>query len=345
MFHSLASVLPLQRKSCLRRLITAASIAFAVLANGQDFDSTVHLQIVQLLIEGDYSSRGADACLGCHDEEEPFPTSEIFATVHGHPEIDGSPFSSSDPENYPHGLQCEACHGPAGEHTKKLLAEGEIRQPMLNFGSQANVRSDLQNQMCLACHEDYNRSHWQHSAHERSLLACTDCHEIHDREDSVRLHASHNDFCVSCHQDVGASMFQRSSHPMRESTLVCRDCHDPHGGKVDASGLVREKTLNEVCLGCHQEKVGPFVWEHPPVAEDCGICHVPHGSSQPALLVRRPPQLCQECHSSVGHRSLRMDPDTLPSDPNAEFLFLSACLNCHSQVHGSNHPSGNLFRK
>ena len=66
------------------------------------------------LAAGTYSPRGADTCLGCHDESEPFATAAVFETVHGHPGIDGSPFADAVSSAFPAGLQCEACHGPAG---------------------------------------------------------------------------------------------------------------------------------------------------------------------------------------------------------------------------------------
>lgn len=136
---------------------------------------------------------------------------------------------------------------------------------------------------------------------------------------------------------------QRSSHPMRDNQLVCRDCHDPHGSAGE--GLTVGATANETCFACHAEKRGPFLWEHAPAAEDCMICHVPHGSNQPALLVRRAPQLCQGCHSSAGHRSFPQVAAQLPPGPASEFLIAQACLNCHTEVHGSNHPSGGRLRR
>ena len=305
----------------------------------------IHAEIVKKLIAGDYSKRGADVCLGCHDEDEEFPTNAIFLTIHGHPNVKGSPFQQSDPDHFPHGLQCEACHGPAGDHLKKFLDDGEVHEPMLNFSEASNAQPDLRNQICLACHDDYNRSHWQGSPHESAMLTCGNCHEIHNPIDEVRTREGHNEVCRSCHEDVWADVLKRSSHPMRENQLICLDCHDPHGGKIDTEGLLRQANINELCLVCHQEKRGPFTWEHPPVEEDCGLCHTSHGSNQPALLVNRAPQLCQSCHSSVGHRSLRMDPEKFSNEIGAEFQFLNACLNCHAEIHGSNHPAGNLFRR
>jgi DmsE family decaheme c-type cytochrome len=239
----------------------------------------------------------------------------------------------------PAGLQCEACHGPIGEHGERFLDDGAAREAVLNFGARGNAAAALQNAMCMQCHASYQRAHWAGSAHEAADLACADCHRMHSADDPVRAATAQNATCATCHRGVAADAMKLSAHPLSEDQLVCRDCHDPHGSSGDA--LAIRPTANETCLVCHAEMRGPFLWEHPPAAEDCLACHVPHGSNQPALLVRRAPQLCQGCHSSIGHRSLPQ----LPSGPPSAFLLANACLNCHSEVHGSNHPSGRWLRR
>lgn len=308
----------------------------------ESFAADDHDLLAAKLAAGDYSRRGADSCLTCHDETEAFPTTAIFATAHGHPGVAASPFAPAQSADFPAGLQCEACHGPAGEHGRNMVPDGENREPILNFGQRGNAGADLQNQLCLACHADYERARWRGSAHEQADVACASCHRIHSAADPVRAQTGQTETCVTCHSEVASALFKRSSHPLREHQLVCTDCHDPHGGGAD---LLQRATPNDVCFDCHAEKRGPFLWEHPPASEDCGICHEPHGANQPALLSRRAPQLCQACHSSVGHRSLPQLPTQAPSDPQGAFLFANACLNCHAQVHGSNHPSGNLLRR
>lgn len=319
-----------------------AAVLFSLALSADDQSGQADAVLTAKLAAGDYSSRGADTCLRCHDDSEPFPTAAVFDNVHGHPAIPGTPFKSGSSAQRPAGLQCEACHGPVGEHGQRMLGEGLEREPIVNFGDRANASADLQNHFCLACHEDYGRARWAGSAHEQGDVACADCHRIHDRVDGIRTQTGQAGACLDCHRAVRADLLKLSSHPLRDHQLVCRDCHDPHGG---GDGLLRAQSANQACFGCHAEKQGPFLWEHPPATEDCGICHLPHGANQPALLVRRAPQLCQACHSSVGHRSLPALANRSPEDPGAEFLFANACLNCHAQVHGSNHPSGNLLRR
>ena len=140
---------------------------------------------------------------------------------------------------------------------------------------------------------------------------------------------------MKCHVDKRAKFFQMSHHPVREGQMACTDCHNVHG--EDGTGLMVKANLREKCTSCHADKRGPFLWEHAPAAEDCTLCHDPHGSNQPALLKKRPPQLCQQCHDPAGHPSTSLDGTKLP---NSALLGVKGCLNCHSAVHGSNHPSG-----
>ncbi len=62
-----------------------------------------------------------------------------------------------------------------------------------------------------------------------------------------------------------------------------------------------------------------------------------------ALLNKSPPLLCQQCHTPAGHPSVARTGAALPAGGSAGgqiFLLAGSCTNCHSQVHGSNHPAG-----
>jgi DmsE family decaheme c-type cytochrome len=120
--------------------------------------------------------------------------------------------------------------------------------------------------------------------------------------------------------------------------MICTDCHDPHGSVADAL-LVRD-TANELCVSCHAEYRGPMLFDHAPVSEDCTLCHEAHGSVHQALLNRPAPLLCQSCHSQRGHPSLSFTDDSLSNGNPSAMVLGRSCVNCHTQVHGSNHPSG-----
>ena len=86
-------------------------------------------------------------------------------------------------------------------------------------------------------------------------------------------------------------------------------------------------------------------WEHAPVTEDCSDCHEPHGSNHQGMLSLRGPMLCQSCHSQAGHPSVPYKDSALAGGSASQFLLGQNCLNCHSQVHGSNHPSGSKLMR
>ena len=279
----------------------------------------------------EYSRKGADTCLKCHDEDNEYPVLPIFRTGHGETGDSQSPMAI---------LQCETCHGPVGEHGRRVR-DGEVRPPIRAFGKNAWTPLAEQNAVCLRCHDDTPRINWHGGIHETEGVGCADCHQSHSRRDPMSVAANQIDRCSSCHLKQKAEFYRRSSHPLRFEQLRCSDCHNAHGTFGDK--LIKTEGKNDLCLRCHAEKRGPMLWPHAPVIEDCTLCHYAHGSIQSALLKKRPPLLCQQCHSSAGHPSALYSGDGLAGGSNSsqrKFLLGKGCLNCHSQVHGSNHPSG-----
>jgi DmsE family decaheme c-type cytochrome len=101
-----------------------------------------------------------------------------------------------------------------------------------------------------------------------------------------------------------------------------------------------------VCYKCHAEKQGPFAYEHPPVTENCAICHDPHGTVANNLLRQPTTFLCLRCHT--GHRKGPTGPNHIPlmgdvgTSPASQAAFYTDCTQCHSQIHGSDVPSPHL---
>jgi DmsE family decaheme c-type cytochrome len=122
--------------------------------------------------------------------------------------------------------------------------------------------------------------------------------------------------------------------------MKCSDCHNPHGG-FDTKQTRLAAGADAVCLKCHTDKQGPFVFEHAPLkTEGCSSCHSSHGSSNPKMLNRSNVfQLCIECHSSIGAVG---GPNT-PSFHNLALPRYQNCTTCHVKVHGSN--TDHLFFK
>lgn len=277
-----------------------------------------------------YSRRGADSCLRCHGERSEFPVVAIFETPHG---------SLTNPDGPFAGAQCETCHGPAGAHERRPRGEDKPR----NFGLDAKAPAEEQNQVCLTCHNDHGRLGWFGSVHDEQEVPCAGCHKIHAERDPVLDKLTQQEVCYDCHPRNRSLALMPSSHPLRFGKMACTDCHDPHNGMNDFQ-LV-ESNVNDTCYTCHAEKRGPMLWEHAPVTEDCTLCHEPHGSNHAAMLKQRPPLLCQQCHSPSGHPSLAYTSESIEDSYSSRFLLGGSCTNCHSQVHGSNHPSGALLNR
>lgn len=250
---------------------------------------------------GDYrrtaAVEGADQRLGA----------ESCGLCHGHQGAPG------------HHADCESCHGPGELHVRNALDLSGIRFPG--------------NADCLTCHETGHRGllRWSSSEHERAGLLCADCHDPHNLEPRHLRAAdplqrtllpqarAETRICVGCHRDVAAKLNLPSHHPVREGMLGCADCHAPHGSARTSLGAETAR-----CTGCHQAQAGPWIFEHTPVAEDCGYCHVPHGAVADKLLVTNQPGACAYCHSLAEFGAVH--------EPQA---YTTRCTDCHGAVHGS----------
>jgi DmsE family decaheme c-type cytochrome len=309
-------------RSLMRMALLAAALVWPALAAAQG-DATAQPRPDQ------YSNKGADTCLACHDDESAtYSAKALFKTKHAHRGDRRSPFGAG-------GLQCEACHGPGALHARNKKASA-----INTFKTDSTVPLAERNQVCLGCHQGTTRTAWHAGAHERGQVACTDCHKVHRDHDPMLVKASETQTCLSCHRQQRADLHKTSSHPLLQGKMSCSDCHNAHGSATPA--MLAKPTLNQTCYSCHADKRGPLLWEHAPVAEDCSLCHTPHGSVRQALLTKTPALLCQQCHSTAGHPSVARTSAGLPGGKagGAAFVVAGSCSNCHTQVHGSNHPSG-----
>jgi len=314
-------------------LINISLSASEQIAKTNDEDlQQLHSALWQLKKEANYSRKGADTCLKCHDNSGNVPVLDIFQGKHGNPNIKNSPF-----QHY----QCETCHGPIGEHDKKRLAEGESRETMFVFGKHSQLQPEEQNQICLSCHQE-QQNHWQQGQHQQANLTCVSCHQIHSSQDPMQQAQSQIMQCSTCHQQQWQQSQLASAHALGKGLMACNDCHSQHQ-KFSTPTL---ELVNKTCFQCHADKKGPFVWPHQPASENCTSCHAPHGSNHKPMLTQQPPFLCQQCHGGVSHAGVIPDKGAnATEDSSAMFLFNRGCVNCHSQIHGSNHPSGSGLQR
>jgi DmsE family decaheme c-type cytochrome len=267
---------------------------------------------------------GSDNCIGCHDGQE----KSIAESPHG---------KASDPRTPAAFHQCETCHGPGEKHLEDPSVDSSIRK----FAKMAPRDT---NAVCLSCHTASQHAAWQGSPHDARSLSCTTCHSVHAaKSETSHLKASSEvQLCATCHK-VQVAKLQRASHmPVAEGHMQCSSCHNPHGS-TNVRQLRVGNWINESCVSCHTEKRGPFLFEHAAGRESCVSCHDPHGSINDRLLVAKLPMLCQRCHIGTRHPSTIYD--NLSIQSRSVRIVDRGCINCHSQIHGSNHPSGQTLTR
>jgi len=278
---------------------------------------------------------GSQVCITCHEDQNRRFKNTVMGKV-----------MMLNPHSPEEARGCEACHGPGQAHVE---AGGGKDNIPIRFGKDSNNSVAEQNAICMDCHSRGTHMFWKGSPHESRGIACVECHQVKQGmkvtgvsearynsplTENRGLVKAQPELCLQCHQ-LRRAQLQRSSHmPYREGKVTCTSCHNPHG-TPNPKQLI-QSTTNENCLSCHTERRGPFLWEHPPVVENCANCHEPHGTSNPQLLKVRMPRVCDSCHDSSRHPT---QPQPLSSIKN----FNRGCTNCHSYIHGSNHPSGSAF--
>jgi len=275
--------------------------------------------------EGKEGYAGTETCIECHEDSYESYLKNYHAVKGDHrtPAAQGG---------------CESCHGPGAAH-----AEEENAETIITLGAKSETPAETKNAICLRCHTKRKLALWHGSTHENRGLSCSNCHTIHGQYSKQSGKLAQTEVCTQCHKQIKAELLRQSHHPIREGKIKCGDCHNPHGTIEDK--LVDAQYVNLKCFECHAETRGPVLWEHAPVVEDCLACHTPHGSSRSRLLRAKTPYLCQRCHANVAHPSMLYARRADQAGQSVYRVlnnraFYRSCLNCHSSIHGSNHPSG-----
>jgi DmsE family decaheme c-type cytochrome len=238
------------------------------------------------------------------------------------------------------GAVCAACHAGGKEH---IDAGGDAKLIHIPKGPGGAA-------VCLKCHggKDHNDIEPK-GFHATAGVTCDTCHSIHGapRPGTSLLKAPDSELCVSCHPDVRDSFLKPYAHRMNASVggttkagMQCYSCHNPHG-RADRN-LKQTAAGESVCLSCHIEKRGPYVFTHGSlIAGDCMSCHDNHGSPNPMMLKRSTvAQVCLECHSNITGTTLGSQPPSLHDLRSPRY---QNCTTCHTAIHGSN-VSPRLFR-
>lgn len=246
---------------------------------------------------------GGETCAMCHED-----TAKAFlAGPHGQAMAVRS-------KTLP-GEACERCHGAGGTHVDDPNTANIVRHP--------------KDEACLSCHSQAGGlMALSLPGHDRTgVPKCLDCHVPgHGPAPAKPLLAGvPSAVCAKCHGQVAVSFKMPYSHRKGNDPFECTACHTAHGN--NRTGRLQQTGPGTVCLECHTDKSGPYIYPHPPRAVDgCIQCHTPHGSMNPMMLTRpQVAQVCLECHTALTQRHNISDPR------------YRNCQNCHIGIHGSNH--------
>ncbi len=270
---------------------------------------------------------GTDTCITCHQDNG----NSFLHSTHGR--------LMESRKGVTYDKACETCHGPGSLHVEFADNTTDARFQTIKFPPKMDAPEA--NAICLTCHVAKTHFHWKGSPHDMQNVTCVSCHMVHQDEKKPNKHLLKApkvmDVCFTCHIEKKAQIARNGHMPLNEDEMTCTSCHDVHGTSGDKNLL--GDSVNETCFKCHADKRGPFLFEHPPVQESCLNCHNPHGSNNDHMLVERPPFLCQRCHMKHGVYDA-----TALANKDSHFIG-QACLNCHSNIHGSNSPSGSKFQR
>jgi tetratricopeptide (TPR) repeat protein len=199
------------------------------------------------------------------------------------------------------GINCESCHGPAGQHVRlfeSLPAGQKPADPAIIVTK--SYTAEQMNDLCAGCHAKGGSLTNSFRPGDRYF----------DHFDLVTL--EHPDYYPDG-RDLGENYTFTSwlmSPCLASGRLDCNKCHTP-------SGRMRQKGehVNEACLPCHADKVAAAA-EH---------SHHPAGS---------PGSRCFDCHmpKTTFARMARSDHSMRPPAPAASLAYGSpnACNQCHA---------------
>lgn len=106
-----------------------------------------------------------------------------------------------------------------------------------------------------------------------------------------------DNLCRDCHEDMAKVVVAHKN---------CRGCHatiDPRVIPHSPDGKKARQVVAagpEMCLACHDRNKFQGKGTHAPTGlGQCLLCHNPHASEHVRLLIKKPVELCLDCHPDI----------------------------------------------
>ncbi len=285
-------------------------------------------------------NKGNELCFGCHKEIKEQAQTNKF---------NHSPMAKEK--------GCLNCHTPhASAAQKSLLKEGApglcLKCHNVTKGQfkSKHMNYPVGESNCISCHNP-------HGSNTRGLLfdnphspvnkkTCGECHESATASNPLAIKKQSKELCGKCHEKMMKETFDKNRlHWPVADAQGCLHCHAPHASKEKK--LLKAGPL-DVCGKCHGDTVELQKWTkmdpankklcEPVKKGNCVVCHSPHASDYPLLLVKPSvnADLCGRCHEWQTHSTHPIGEKVI--DSRNKNLTLD-CLSCHNACGTQNHPA------
>lgn len=262
------------------------------------------------------------------------------------------------------GIDCQRCHGELEllrqyveslDDARSLRVESSILGPSAHGGMSCGECHDGYSRFphegagttrsCAACHEEVT-AEWSSGLHASAeaaeVVACSDCHGIHDVAPVDSLHegsalAAMTETCVGCHETQRLPV---EAH--HQDHAGCFDCHNPHGTSSadDPDAWVSPANQPRTCGACHDSVTTVWMggvharalrsgeWsgdEAPPTCTSCHGAHPVAGADDrgfAAIAIEK----CAECHEKAA-RTYRGSYHGKATELGSEAA--ATCAECH----------------
>jgi hypothetical protein len=145
-------------------------------------------------------------------------------------------------EKLAHGVRCEACHGPGGQHITAVKAGDTPAKSIFNPGLMSG--DELTQQFCAACHR---------GAEEFSLLKSMEINNV--RFQPYRIF---NSKCYSDDRNISCTACHNPHEPLREDAAYydkrCLECHSLRDKNAKAGAGTSCPVADKDCTSCHMPK-------------------------------------------------------------------------------------------
>jgi hypothetical protein len=203
-------------------------------------------------------------------------------------------------------VQCENCHGAAGNHAANPQ----------DFTVKPRV--ELAAEVCGGCHTDSHHptyDEWKTSGHSTM---------VEDMNPESRISS-----CGRCHSgSVRLSLINNQPLPTGDANvpIVCATCHDPH--QTNAYPAQVRNPLSST-TDYFLTTTDNFTNKYNPNINLCGQCHNHRGASW--TTTSRPPHHSPQYNMLLGTVGVLLD-GSAPSDPATHAFLQNQCVTCHMQT-------------